>query len=146
MSEIIIKTFDELSLEELYKIMVTRVAVFVVEQECPYPDVDGMDDKAVHVFTKDGDNITSYLRILNKDEETAHIGRVLTTERGTGLGREILKAGVEACWSNMNTKKIYLEAQVYAKGFYEREGFAVCGEEFLEDGIPHVPMILERSK
>lgn len=146
MSEIIVKKFDELSLDELYKIMVTRVAVFVVEQECPYPEIDGMDDKAIHVFTKNEDEITSYLRILVKDEETAHIGRVLTVDRGTGLGRKILRAGIETAWSVINSKKIYLEAQVYAKGFYEREGFTVCGEEFLEDGIPHVPMTLERSK
>ena len=146
MSNVIVKKFDELDIHDLYKIMETRVAVFVVEQKCPYPEIDGQDEDAIHLYIKKDDSILAYLRILNKGDKTVHIGRVLTTERGAGLGREILRAGIETSWKEMKAEKIYLEAQVYAKGFYEREGFQVSGEDFLEDDIPHVPMILERSK
>lgn len=146
MNNVIVKKFDELDIHELYKIMETRVAVFVVEQECPYPEIDGQDEGAMHLFIKDGNSILAYLRILERSDGVVHVGRVLTTKRGGGLGKKVLQAGIETSWNVMNADKIYLEAQVYAKGFYENEGFEVSGEEFLEDGIPHVPMTLERSK
>lgn len=139
------KTFAELSSEELYEILQIRMAVFVVEQKCPYQDIDGMDDEAVHVMLKKDGNIAAYLRIVNKDnaQNLVQIGRVLTMERRAGLGSAVLKAGIEVAEAKMNAKKIYIEAQVYAKGLYEKEGFVVSSEEFLEDGIPHVQMMLE---
>lgn len=140
-----VKTFAQLSREELYEILQIRMAVFVVEQKCPYQDIDGMDDEAVHVMLKKDGNIAAYLRIVNKDnaQNMVQIGRVLTMERRAGLGSAVLKAGIEVAEAKMNAKKIYIEAQVYAKGLYEKEGFVVSSEEFLEDGIPHVQMMLE---
>lgn len=143
-----IKTFNELTTEELYEILKIRMEVFVVEQECPYQDIDGMDAGGMHVFYKESEKILAYLRIINKDIEaqTVQIGRVLTVERGIGLGAAILRAGIETAEKRLAAKEIYIEAQVYAKVFYEREGFKVCGDEFLEDGIPHVPMKLDLKK
>ena len=142
------KMFDELSARELYEIYRVRTAVFVVEQECPYQEVDAEDLSALHVFRADrpvdeGGEIVSYLRIFPKFDEgegTYKIGRVLSMDRGTGEGGEILSAGLAACEEILHAKRIVLDAQTYAIGFYVREGFSVCGEEFLEDGIPHTPM------
>ena len=144
MSDVIIKKFDELDKTELYEILETRMKVFVVEQQCPYQDIDALDDGGVHLYIKKDGRIAAYLRIIDKEpsEKTVQIGRVLTTERGIGLGEEILKAGITAA-AELGAEKIYIEAQVYAKGFYEKEGFVVSGNEFLEDDIPHVPMMLE---
>ena len=144
MNDVVIKRFEELDTAELYEILETRMKVFVVEQQCPYQDIDGLDDGGVHLYIKKDGRIAAYLRIIDKepDEKIVRIGRVLTTERGTGTGAEILKAGISAAGS-LGAEKVYIEAQVYAKGFYEREGFVVSGDEFLEDDIPHVPMMLE---
>jgi len=141
--ELMIKSFDQLTTTELYEILKVRTAVFVVEQNCPYQDIDGADLDALHVFLQDKTGIKAYLRVFSEDARTAHIGRVLTTQRGSGHGGEILKAGICAAREQLRKDAIYLEAQTYAKGFYEREGFRVIGDEFLEDGIPHVPMLLE---
>ena len=144
MNDVVIKRFDELDTAELYEILGTRMKVFVVEQQCPYQDIDALDDGGVHLYIKKDGRIAAYLRIIDKEpsDKLVQIGRVLTLERGTGLGAEILKAGISAA-DRLGAERIYIEAQVYAKGFYEREGFAVSGEEFLEDDIPHVPMMLE---
>ena len=143
--ELYIKTFSELTAEEVYEILENRMAVFVVEQKCPYQDIDGMDDGALHLCIKKDGDLKAYLRIVEKDKEQymVQIGRVLTTERGAGLGAEIMKAGIAAAAERMDAKKIYIEAQVYAMGFYEQLGFKAVSEEFLEDGIPHIQMILE---
>lgn len=141
--EIIVKTFQQLTTEELYEILKIRCAVFIVEQNCPYQDIDDTDKTALHIFLRDEKGaIISYLRLFEKDAATAHIGRVLTMQRGKGHGKAVLKAGIKAAEEIMGKKQIYLEAQSYATGFYEKEGFAVVGEEFLEDGIPHKPMML----
>ena len=144
MNDVVIKRFDELDTKELYEILETRMKVFVVEQQCPYQDIDAQDDGGVHLYIKKDGKIAAYLRIIDKEppEKLMQIGRVLTIERGTGLGAEILKAGISEA-ASLGAEKIYIEAQVYAKGFYEREGFVVSVDEFLEDDIPHVPMMLE---
>lgn len=82
------------------------------------------------------------MRAFRKDGETVQLGRVLTTEHGKGLGGKLLKNAIEIVTEKLRPKKIYIEAQTYAIGFYEREGFVVCSDEFLEDGIPHVKMEL----
>ena len=144
-SELYIKTFSELSAEEIYEILETRMAVFVVEQNCPYQDIDGMDAESLHLCIKKDGELKGYLRIIEKDrnQEMVQIGRVLTTERGAGYGAEIMKAGIAAAAERMDAKRIYIEAQVYAMGFYEQLGFKASSEEFLEDGIPHIQMMLE---
>ncbi len=140
------KNFNELSSTEVYEILKARVQIFVVEQNCPYQDVDDVDYESLHIFYKSGEKITAYLRAFCKDSKTVQLGRVLTTEHGKGLGGELLKNAIEIVEEKMNPEKLYIEAQTYAIGFYEREGFVVCSDEFLEDGIPHVKMELILSR
>lgn len=139
--ELKIKNFTQLTTVELYKILAARCAVFIVEQNCPYQDIDGTDFNAVHIWLEDGGEITAYLRIFNRDETTAQLGRVITTQRGKGFGSKVLQAGINACRDILKKDSIYIEAQCYAVGFYEKEGFKAFGEEFLEDGIPHIKMM-----
>ena len=138
------KFFDELTAAELYEILRARAAVFVVEQNCVYQDVDGVDYRSLHVFYESDGQVTAYLRLFPKPDEegTVQMGRVLTVQRGTGLGGVLLKDGIRLARETMNARKIFLEAQCYAAGFYAREGFRIGSAEFLEDGIPHVAMEL----
>lgn len=146
MSKFICKSFDELTTTELYEILRARAAVFVVEQDCVYQDLDGIDYESIHIFSqKENGEVSAYLRLfIKKDEKnTAQMGRVLTTERGKGLGGEILREGIKAAKEKLNADEIYIEAQEYAIPFYSREGFEVTSDVFLEDGIPHVEMRLK---
>lgn len=142
-----IKTFEQLSTTDLYEILLLRSAVFVVEQTCPYQDIDGGDYESLHVYYEDNGQLLAYLRLYLQDTETmtARIGRVISAQRGIGLGAKILSAGITAAKEQLHARHIFIEAQSYAAGFYEKAGFTVCGEEFLEDGIPHVPMTLDLS-
>lgn len=143
--ELVIKRFDRLTPREVYEILKVRTAVFVVEQECPYQEVDGTDYDSLHVWLEENDSIVAYLRVFEKDKEKnmVQIGRVLSARRGEGLGAKILEHGIEAARLELNAESIFIEAQTYALPFYEKFGFKACGEEFLEDGIPHTPMMLE---
>lgn len=141
--ELVVKTFDELNIRELYELLRVRAAVFVVEQDCVYQDLDGIDERSVHAFLRDEGGIQAYLRVFEKDEHTAQMGRMLTVQRGCGLGGQLLKEGIRIAREVLKKDALYIEAQCYATGFYEREGFKVTSEEFLEDGIPHVQMELE---
>ena len=136
------KYFDELSTNELYEILRARAEIFVVEQNCVYQDLDGIDYESLHVFAEEGGKVTAYLRAFYKDEDTVQMGRVLTLRHGEGLGGKLLREGIAQIRARMHPAKIYIDAQCYATGFYEREGFRICSEEFLEDGIPHVRMVL----
>lgn len=142
-----VKHWDELTRDEVYDLLAVRTAVFVVEQHCPYQEVDGLDRRAWHVFVRDsGGAIQACLRVLEPEDGTAQIGRVLTVERGTGLGRALMERGIQAAWERTDARRIRLEAQSYAQGFYEKLGFRRTSlPEFLEDGIPHVEMALERN-
>ena len=140
--EFTVKKYNELTTDELYELLKLRCAVFVVEQNCAYQDIDGKDKDSYHVFAKAADgSIKACLRFFEKDSDTAYMGRVITVERGTGMGAKLLKAGIAAVKEHTDKKQIYLEAQSYAVGFYEKAGFAVIGEEFDEDGILHKPMM-----
>lgn len=143
--KLVIKKFEELTLEELYEILQVRVSVFVVEQQCPYQELDGKDIGAYHIMLKDESGIKAYLRVLDRGVsfDDVSIGRVLTTERGAGLGDRILKEGIKAAKEKLNANKITIEAQSYAKKFYEKSGFKQISDEFLEDNIPHIIMTLE---
>ena len=136
------KNFDELSTNELYEILRARAEIFVVEQNCVYQDLDGIDYESLHVFAEEGGKVTAYLRAFYKDEDTVQMGRVLTLRHGEGLGGKLLREGIAQIRARMHPAKICIDAQCYATGFYEREGFRICSEEFLEDGIPHVRMVL----
>lgn len=144
-TQIICRTFNELSKDELYEILRVRSEVFVIEQQCNYQDMDFIDYRSLHIFIKNENNsIIAYLRLfMKKDEEkTAQIGRVLTTERGKGLGAAILRRAISEAKSTLNADEIFLESQQYAIGFYEKEGFIVKSDVFLDVGIPHVEMRL----
>lgn len=144
--EFVQKTFDELTNRELYEILRAREAVFVVEQNCPYYDIDGLDYPSLHMFYKNEDgSVQACLRIFEKVDEpgTMQIGRLVTVARGVGLGGKILHQAVEWIREKGNVNGIYLEAQQYATGFYAKEGFQVVSDPFLEDGIPHVQMRLQ---
>lgn len=143
--DLIIKRFEELSVEELYEILQIRVEVFVVEQNCTYQEIDDKDRYSYHVFLKDDTGIKAYLRVIDKGVsfEEVSIGRVLTLKRGCGLGNRILLEGIKVAKKRMKADKIKIEAQSYAKEFYEKLGFKQVSEEFLEDGIPHIQMVLE---
>ena len=99
--ELKIKFFDSLTTRELYEILKIRTAVFVVEQECPYPEVDGTDYDSLHVWLEENGEIKAYLRAFPKAENTVQIGRVLSRERGIGLGGQIIRAGIEALKNNL---------------------------------------------
>lgn len=147
--ELHVKHFEELTLQELYDILRLRVDVFVVEQRCAYPDLDGRDESALHVFITDGGKLAAYLRVLPRGEyfdDAVAIGRVIAARRGEHLGAEVLRAGIAAARSLPGADRIRIEAQSYAKGFYEKAGFVRCSDEFDEDGIPHVQMVLESLK
>ena len=138
-----VKAFAELSAEELFEIYKLRCAVFVVEQNCVYQDIDDLDKAAFHLWLEDGDEIVSYLRVLPPGavREEAAIGRVLATKRRKGYATALLKESLRFIKERFGTDTVYLEAQTYAKGLYENLGFVQVSEEFLEDGIPHIKML-----
>ena len=143
--DFICKHFDELTTTELYEILKTRFEIFVIEQECIYPDMDDKDQDAIHVFCwNDSGRVAACLRVFWKDGDKeagiAQIGRVVTLEHGKGLGGKMLHEGVLIATERLKVKKIYLEAQEYAIGYYAKEGFEVVSDVFVEDGIPHVKM------
>ena len=141
-----VRRFDELTAAELYGLLKLRVDVFVVEQNCPYPELDGLDQDALHLWLEDETGVRAYLRVMDKGAESEYvsIGGVVARERRQGLGTRILKEGVRAARERFGAEAVYLEAQTYAVGLYEKQGFRVISEEFLLDGIPHVKMLLDR--
>ena len=145
MMELLVKSFEELSTRELYDLLRLRVDVFVVEQRCPYPELDGRDQAALHVWLQDETGIQAYLRIMDRgmSSEYVSIGRVIAVKRRQGLGSRILAEGVRLSRERFGAEQIYLEAQVYAKSLYEKQGFLAISEPFPEDGIPHVKMLLD---
>ena len=136
------KFFHELTTTELYEILRARAEIFVLEQNCVYQDMDGRDYESLHVFCEEDGRVTAYLRAFPREAGMVQMGRVLTLRHGMGLGGVILKEGIRQIREKLCTERIYIEAQCYAIGYYAREGFRVCSGEFLEDGIPHVQMIL----
>ena len=143
--ELKVKRFGEMEAGELYAVLKARVDVFVVEQNCPYPELDGLDRDAVHVWLEEDGKILAYLRVMDRgaESEDVSIGRVLATERRRGLGTRVLQEGIRAAKEYFGAERIYLEAQTAAKSLYERQGFRTVSDVFPLDGIPHVKMILE---
>lgn len=138
------QNFSELSTSELYEILKVRAEVFVVEQKCAYQDLDERDFESWHLTISQAGKIVAYLRLFEKSDEpgVVQIGRVLTTVRGAGLDAKLLAQAIALAQTKFHAQKIFLEAQCYASGFYERAGFGRTTAEFLEDGIPHVGMTL----
>ena len=144
MMELIVKHFSELSTTELWELYKLRVSVFVVEQKCPYQEVDDADRVAYHLWLKDKDDIVAYARVLPQGVtfSEASIGRVIAVKRRCGLGGKIVEAAISVAKTKLQADKIIIEAQVYARSLYEKYGFRQTSEEFLEDGIPHIQMQL----
>ena len=143
----IIKTFSEISTQELYKILRLRSEVFVVEQDCVYQDMDNKDEKAIHLLYKQEEEIIGYTRIFKSGDyyENPSIGRVVVVnnKRGNELGKKIMLESINFIKENFVGKKIELSAQKYLDKFYKDLGFDVEGEEYLEDGIPHQRMFIK---
>lgn len=140
--EQIVKHFSALSAQELFEIYRLRVSVFVVEQKCPYQEVDDADRAAYHVWLRDEGGIAAYARVLPPGTAfpTAAIGRVIAVKRRCGLGSRIVAAAIDVAETQLHADVITIEAQTYARALYEKLGFRQTSEEFLEDGIPHIQM------
>ncbi len=140
-----IKSFSELNTNELYQILQLRAEVFVVEQDCVYQDVDGKDQKSLHVFGTKNNKIIAYTRIFKPGDyfKNARIGRVVVvaSERKFGFGHDVMKASILAIKNYFKEDIITISAQVYLKKFYESHGFYQVGKDYLEDGIPHIEML-----
>ena len=137
------KTFDELTTHELYEILKARAAVFVVEQNCHYQDMDDIDFIATHVVVMDGDTIVAYSRVFKSNHADAwHIGRVLSTQRHKHYGMKVMQEAINAA-EKLGAKMIEIDAQCHAVGFYEKIGFKVCSDEYMIDDIPHKRMLLQ---
>ena len=136
------KSFSELTTDELYELLRIRSEVFVVEQNCVYQDLDYDDQKSVHLWlTMDG-KVMALCRVCpaGTHMEEVSIGRVITAERGKGYGKRIMLEGIQAAQERFGAKRIDIEAQEYARGFYEQVGFRQSSEPFILDGIPHIRM------
>ncbi|HLV51542.1 MAG TPA: GNAT family N-acetyltransferase [Flavobacterium sp.] len=143
--EIEIKTFEELSKNQLYDILQLRSEVFVVEQDCVYQDVDGKDERALHILGFEEGKLVAYARCFQPGDyfDEASIGRVLVREnyRKLGYGHKITEAAIEAIKTKYKADKIKISAQTYLVIFYESHGFKTFGDRYLEDGIPHIAML-----
>lgn len=130
--------FDELTVHELHDILRLRIDVFVVEQECAYPELDGRDRDPTtrHVWIADDEGVAAYLRILDEDGHR-RMGRIVTraSARGSGLGGRLVDHALTT-----STGPWVLDAQIRLEGWYVARGFVTTGPQFVEDGIPHVPM------
>jgi len=140
-----ISAFKELSAEELYSILQLRSEVFVVEQNCVYQDIDGKDEKAIHVIGEYEGKIVAYTRIFKAGDyfENASIGRVVVDAdyRDRKWGHDLIRESISAIQNHFGESSITISAQLYLQRFYESHGFVVVGETYLEDGIPHIEML-----
>ncbi|MED3646548.1 GNAT family N-acetyltransferase [Halalkalibacterium halodurans] len=145
------KTFQELTKDELYELLRLRVDVFVVEQACPYSELDGYDQQASHLFGIDHGTILAYARLFQtgvKYDEHASIGRVIIAPsgRGKGLGHTLMEQAIGFLHTFERAPSIQIQAQAHLQAFYQVHGFHACSEEYVEDGIPHVEMIRPSRK
>ena len=145
--KITIHKYQDLTPNKLYEILMLRSEVFVVEQNCAYQDLDNKDQKALHLIAEENNKIIAYTRIFKKGDffKNSSIGRVLVKKehRGKHLGKKIMIKSIEQIKIDKTEKKIELSAQKYLLKFYLELGFKKIGEEYLEDGISHVKMILK---
>jgi ElaA protein len=139
-----IKRFNELSVTELYDMLQLRSEVFVVEQNCVYQDIDGKDQKALHVLGYYQNELTAYTRLFDCGQyfDAASIGRVIVRQkhRTMQFGHELMRVSIAAVADNFNQTAITISAQEYLKKFYESHGFVQTSEMYLEDDIPHIEM------
>ena len=136
------KTFQELTTDELYELLRVRSEVFVIEQNCVYQDLDYDDQKSIHLWLTEGEKVVALARVCpaGTHMKEISIGRVITTERGKGYGKQIMLHAIDAAVECFGATLIDIEAQEYAKGFYEVTGFRQSSDTFMLDGIPHIKM------
>ncbi|SDB61642.1 ElaA protein [Flavobacteriaceae bacterium MAR_2010_188] len=146
----LIKSFEELSIYELYELLRLRTEIFVVEQDCVYQDLDNKDQLGKHVLGYEDDKLVAYTRIFKSGIyfKEASIGRVIVKKefRYFGYGYDIMNASIDAIKDEYDESRIRISAQSYLKKFYGSFGFVAKGKEYLEDGIPHFKMVLDKKK
>lgn len=142
--QLIAKSFDELTCDEVYEILRARCEVFNMEQNIHYTDPDGVDKRALHCFFWEDDKVAAYLRAyldVDGDEKAVKVGRVLTRVRGQGVGRALMERSMDAIkkWQP-HCRVITMDAQRHAEGFYAKLGFLTVSDVFMEEGVEHVKM------
>lgn len=145
---VLTKYWSELSLDELYAILQLRCGVFMLEQRIICQDMDEVDKISYHIFVNDdGGRMLAYLRVFETGGEV-HVGRVLTAGcvRGKGLGRVIVERALSVAEENFSGLPIVLHSQEQVVGFYEKLGFEVCSQRFMEEGVPHFKMKYNKNK
>ena len=145
------KKYDELRINELYELLKLRASVFVVEQDCPYLDLDGKDSLATHMLGYEENKLIAYSRIFRpgaREKKEVRIGRIVVKKqsRGKGLGKELVQKSIAFCQEHFGNQTTKISAQVYLKKFYNQCGFIEKGEIYLEDGIPHCAMYLNHTE
>ena len=135
------KFFSELTTHELYEIVRSRTQIFLMEQKIICQDFDGVDYDALHCFLEQDGRVVAYLRAY-RSEDSIKIGRVLSLVHGIGLGSQLLERSIPVIVRTFDCDRIALHSQKHAQAFYEKAGFRVCSEDFMEEGIPHVSMEL----
>ncbi|RBP51603.1 GNAT family N-acetyltransferase [Arenicella xantha] len=140
------KSFNELNQHEMFDLLELRQRVFIVEQECAYPDMDATDKVARHLMAWDGETLAGCTRLIGPGitYEHASIGRVAIAQayRGTGLGRQLMERSIAEIQQRFPAQLIKIGAQQYLEGFYNSLGFVTVSDRYLEDGIPHIDMLL----
>ena len=137
----IAKRFCELSNREVYEILKARAKIFMFEQKIWYLDMDNVDYNAQHLFLEENGEVVAYLRaFLGENDGEMRIGRVLSVEHNKGLGTKLMEKAM-AYFKDINVKKICLDSQIPAVGFYKKFNFKTVGQEFIEAGIPHIKMV-----
>ena len=136
------KSFHELTVDELYELLRVRSGVFVVEQNCVYQDLESDDQMSIHLWLTVADKVVALARVCpaGTHMQEISIGRVITTVRGKGYGKQIMLHAIDVAKEHLGAKHIDIEAQEYAKGFYETVGFRQSSDTFMLDGIPHIKM------
>ena len=139
------KSFRELTVDELYELLRVRSEVFVVDQNCVYQDMDNDDQNSIHLWLTVAEKVVTLARVCpaGTHMQEVSIGRVVTTERGQGYGKQIMLHAIEAAKAHFGARQIDIEAQEYARGFYESVGFRQSSDTFMLDGIPHIKMTWE---
>ena len=142
--------FDELTARKLYEFLKLRVDVFIVEQDCPYPELDNLDQESIHMAYTENGRTLAYARLVpgGVKYDLPSIGRVIVhpDARSRGLAKQLLEKSIDYILKEWKADEIQLQGQVYLKGFYESFGFVPISEEYDEDGIPHVDMKLTKNK
>ena len=143
-----IKEFNNLNIEELYQILKVRCEVFIVEQQCPYQDIDEKDKKSYHLMVKNNNEIIGYLRIIEKNVsyDEISIGRVLVKKeyRKNKVAQNMMKEAILFIEKELGEETIRISAQKYLINFYKNLGFKETSEEYLEDDIPHIEMMYSK--